>query len=153
MSTITHVYNTLPTGDIDGINILYTLPHTYISGTLKVYKNGLLELDVYVTEIPPNQFSLDIPPSPPNDVLYCEYLYDLGLEIEETHRFNIIPYGLIDGINLRYKLPEDYSTGSLRVKLNGLTQADSDVTQFLPNEFELDIAPFEGDVLEVDYDV
>lgn len=152
MSTRAHVYNVPPTGNIDGINTLYTLPDAYTPGTLKVFKNGLLELDVYVTEVPPNQFSLDIAPTPTNDVLYCEYAYDIGYYVGETHRFNITPYGFIDGSNKRYTLPEEYSTGSLRIRLNGLTQANIDVTQFLPDEFELDEAPIEGDVLEVDYD-
>lgn len=66
-----------PTGNVDGSNTAYTTARPYVSGTLQVYVNGLLQATTtHVTETSPSAgtFSLDTAPQT-GDIVRVSYQY------------------------------------------------------------------------------
>lgn len=131
----------------------FSLPDSYIAGSLRVFKNGLMEPSENFTEIPPDKFEMEDPISP--DIITCNYdvagTGTLDPEEQILHKKRVTPDGDIDGLNKNFVTPTPYLTNSLRVFKNGLQETPNYVTEIPPSEFELDTAPLIGDTIEVDY--
>jgi len=78
---ITATIKEIPTGLINGVNTVYILSHAYLSGTVRVWLNGLkLQVGEDYEEDPGNQsFIMAYPPSNTGftDLLEVEYNIDL----------------------------------------------------------------------------
>ncbi len=69
-----------PTGAVNGTNVNYTTARAYISGTLEVYVNGLLQAKTtHVTEVSPTAgtFTLDVAPAT-GDIVRVSYQYAIS---------------------------------------------------------------------------
>ncbi len=70
-----HVENETPSGNIDGINTLFTIEHASIEGSLQIYLNGLrLRPGVGFDYTMPNNQSFIMEYAPlPGDELWVDY--------------------------------------------------------------------------------
>lgn len=66
------VYNEVPFGDMDGVNTIFSTYNLYVTGSLRVYFNGLRE--TRFSEIENQLFELDFTPES-SDALIIDYDY------------------------------------------------------------------------------
>lgn len=62
-----HVYNEIPIGLKNGVNTLFTVTNNFISGTIRLYRNGLRELITETSQ--EKQFLVTIAPASDDDLI------------------------------------------------------------------------------------
>lgn len=153
----------LLSGAVNGVNTLYTVSSgSYLTGTLSVYLNGLLQLqgagDDW-TETAPGSgtFTFNIAPLT-GDIITATYQIRTFFidQTPDNGTYGLLA-GAVNGVNTVYTTSQGgYSSGSLTVYLNGLMQLQGpadDWQETTPGAgtFTFAIAPLTGDIITVQY--
>jgi hypothetical protein len=146
-------------GTIDGGNDTFTVSNKiYVSGTLAVFKNGILQIqgsaEDYI-ELAPGSGTFQFNTAPiVGDELTAEYLVDdSGWKIDSSDSGLT---GAIDGANTRYTTSVPYVPGTLNYRKNGQTGIEGTAEDFVETNpwdglLDANVAPVAGDYLEVLY--
>ncbi len=152
-------------GAVNGINTTYTVSTTiYITGTLTVYLNGLLQLQGPLDdwqETTPGSGTFDFNTAPlTGDIITVTYRIPASIAtIDQTPDNGTYGFlgGLVDGINTTFTVSAaQYTSGSLLVYLNGLVQLQGptdDWQETTPGSgtFDFNTPPAIGDIVTVSY--
>jgi hypothetical protein len=147
-STFNFITEEVPTGAINGSNLIYITANNFLANSLIVTVNGqrlYRDIDYIITS--PNTFSFIQPLFPP-DSLKVDYFLGVAFNFvnEET------PTGAINGVNVNYTTAYNFTTNSLSVTLRGQKlYRDIDYTITSVNSFQMFQALQFGDTLKVDY--
>lgn len=155
-------YRIQPTGTIDGVNTVFTLPSVPISNTEEIYVNGIIQLPDDYT-LSGATITFDNPPQTSASFTdKIEVFYDVTGS-GNTPRYWVIPSGAVDGVNTDFTLPETPITDSERVYVNqGLTMQIKATGSPLQGDYIMSSptvirfiagVPQTGDTIYVFYDV
>lgn len=144
----TSVFSETPTGLINSSNTIYTFSQDFISGTTRIYLNGLRqELGTDYTETGTDEITFTTAPTT-GDVLFAEY----NISVDSAAVFNETPSGNINGANTVFTTVDLYVSGTTRVHLNGLRQElGTDYTESGASEITFSSAPLTNDIILIDY--
>ena len=124
-----HYYDEIPTPAPDGLNAIFSVATAYIEGSLRVYLNGIREVDI--SELDPTagvfEFTSIIPD--PADSIRVDYNIDVSSYLLHIHWYNTEPVVDVEDPQVFYT-PGNiaYFASTLRVYLNGVREPDIEET-------------------------
>lgn len=139
----------VPTGSINGSNLVFTLASTYNTGSTMVYLNGIrCELGLDYTETTGHTITFSTAPSTGDDLRVDYVIPGLILSLIAGEA----PSGTKNGINLVFTLTQDYLTTTTSVFRNGLReQLSVGYTESGSATITFTTAPLSSDIVTVDY--
>lgn len=149
--SVVPVWNEIPSGSVDGMNMTFTLTRAPIDNNVMLYLNGRLVREGSSNDYVLSGSALSMLTAPlEGDVLMSSYLTP-GV----ARSWNEIPSGSVDGSNAEFYLSHIPNPGSLMLFLNGIvTRGDGNDYLITGNHITLssDIVPISGDNLVSFYD-
>jgi len=150
------VTSEVPVGTINGTNTAFTVASPYVTGSLRVFRNGIrLRGGGNDFTETPSGFTMVTAPAT-GSVLLVDYNVGSGALSVGTNSFisDETPTGAVNGSNTAFTTVRPYIAGTLEVFINGIKQArTTHVTETTPStgSFTLDTAPLTGDIIRVNY--
>jgi hypothetical protein len=129
------VFKEVPVGQIDGVNLIFYLDSSPITGSEKVYLNGLLQKNGGDYTINENIITFEDSPTDTSQIV-CSYSTISKIEV-----LNETPVGSIDNINYVYTLKYFPDTGTDHIYLNGLLQKNGEDYTIIDNFLSFIEAP------------
>lgn len=154
----TLVQGEVPAGTVNGVNTVFTTAAAFVTGSLRVYKNGI-RLKGGGADYTENiqGFTMVTPPAT-GTVLLCDYNTQSGVTASDASSFiyNETPAGAVNGVNKTFTAAFPYIGGTLQVFRDGQKMkpgASNDYTETNPatGVFDFYTAPVTGSVIDVSY--
>lgn len=154
----TLVQGEVPAGTINGVNAVFTTAAAFVTGSIRVYKNGI-RLKGGGADYTENiqGFTMVTPPAT-GTVLLCDYNTQSGVTASDASSFiyNETPAGAVNGVNKTFTAAFPYIGGTLQVFRDGQKMkpgASNDYTETNPatSVFDFYTAPVTGSVIDISY--
>lgn len=147
--------NEVPSGAINGSNVTFTLVGTPITGSLRLYQNGIRLKNPDDYSITGSTITMVTAPIT-NDILLADYETSTGTFATGSTSFvyNETPTGTIDGVNAAFDTAGTFVLGSTQVYLDGQLQkpgASFDYVETDSNTITFNTAPVIGTTLLISY--
>jgi len=134
------IFNEVPT---EISSLVYELDHEYVSGTLRVFINGIKELDIIELSANRLQIPYDLEV---DDEIEVNYIRSSEVLISSEYIFNEVPTEISA---LVYETANEYESGTLRVFINGIKEKDINETS--TQRFEVPYELSVSDTIELNY--
>ena len=116
ISLVAPVFNEIPSGLIDGMNMVYTLVNAPVNSSLMLFQNGRLLREGTSSDYVLNTSTISMMSAPlEDDVLVSSYL-----KVNLTYQCGEIPSGSLDTVNKDFYLDQVPIAGTLMLFLNGI---------------------------------
>lgn len=145
---IKEIFNEIPSGLVNGVNIKFALDTIPVANTERLFLNGIRQLKNTDYAIALDTISFSLPPEA-GDLVTVDYMK--SLPIVGNYYFNITPTGDINGINTTFTVDYTIEPPTSRVYLNGIRQYLVTDYTVSGNTIAFIVAPETDDVIIVDY--
>lgn len=147
-TSIADIIGEVPTGLVNGVNVDFTLANEPIASTVRVYLNGIRQIETTNYSLVDAVITFVVAPFT-DDVIMVDYK---TIVTGVTAVYNEVPTGAINGVNTDFVILN--AALSISVYLNGIRQYEGSNYTVSSDMITISfiIAPFTGDSLIVDYE-